>query len=96
MHSVYVIQNDYSYEIYIGQTDNLKRRLIEHNNGRQTATKRKNGVWVLIYAEAYREKKDAVIRELRLKNHGRAKQELYKRIQNSTLREKKVVLDRSD
>ena len=69
--------------MYIGKTNDLKRRLAEHNANRQKATVRKNGEWILIYAEAYRDKTDADTRELRLKNHGRAKQELYKRIEKS-------------
>ncbi len=82
---VYVIQHNLSKEIYIGKTNNLKRRLKEHDSGQQTATRRKEGEWILIYAEAYRNKADADRRELRLKDHGRAKQELFKRTQGSLL-----------
>ena len=83
MFIVYLIQHSITKQIYIGKTNNLQRRLSEHNHNRQTATKRKSGEWILIYAEAYRNKTDADTRELRLKNHGRAKQELYKRIEKS-------------
>ena len=83
MWGVYVIQHSETKQMYIGKTNDLRRRLAEHNANRQTATVRKNGKWILVYAEAYRDKTDADTRELRLKNHGRAKQELYKRIKKS-------------
>ena len=80
---VYIIQHSATNQVYIGKTNNLQRRLSDHNHNRQTATKRKSGKWILIYAEAYRNKTDADMRELRLKNHGRAKQELFKRCEKS-------------
>jgi putative endonuclease len=85
MFAVYVIQHDETKEMYIGHTKDLRRRLSEHNRGLQTATKRNSGAWILIYAEAYRDLYDAIVREHQLKNHGRAKQQLYKRIPNSRL-----------
>ncbi len=85
MWTVYLIQHNLSKDRYIGKTDDLKRRLKEHNGGQQAATRRQEGEWVLIYAEAYRNKADADRRESRLKDHGRAKQELLKRTQGSLL-----------
>ena len=79
---IYVIKNTHSKEIYIGKTNNFRRRLSEHNRGNQLSTKRKYGDWIPIYLEIYRSKKDADERELKLKQHGRAKQELLKRIKN--------------
>jgi putative endonuclease len=66
--AVYVLENQNDKSWYIGQTDNLKRRLQEHNNkqGGRT-TKRKLGEWKLIYAEAYIDKRDAIGREKFLK-----------------------------
>lgn len=80
---VYVIQHTITKEIYIGFTNNLARRIKEHNSEKQTFTHRKNGKWQLVYAEAYKSKKDAILREKRLKHHGSAKHELMKRIKNS-------------
>ena len=85
MHCVYVIQHTTTRERYIGSTANLKRRIGEHNAGAQTATRRKSGEWVLIYAEIFRAKKDALSRESRLKNNARGRQELWKRISASEL-----------
>ena len=85
MEFVYIIQHSLTKEIYIGKTKNLQQRLNEHNRGKQSATKRKIGEWIPVYLEIYRNKKDADTREARLKKHGRAKQELLKRIKESLL-----------
>ncbi|OHA51278.1 MAG: hypothetical protein A3A97_02370 [Candidatus Terrybacteria bacterium RIFCSPLOWO2_01_FULL_40_23] len=83
---VYIIQHDKTKQLYSGFTNDLKRRLLKHNSGESIATKRKHGKWHLIYAEAYKDRKDAVLRERKLKNHGTAKQRLYERISNSLLK----------
>ena len=70
---------------YTGITWNLKRRIQEHNSSGKKYTTRKNGKWILVYAEAYRSKEDAYLREKRLKSHGSGKIELFKRIKNSLL-----------
>ena len=85
MYSVYVIQHTDSKQVYIGRTNNLRLRLQQHNASRTKSTHRTTGEWVLVYAEAYRVKEDAVVREARLKQHGRAKQELLKRIESSQI-----------
>ena len=83
MFIVYLIQNDFTLEKYIGVTKNLKKRLDEHNQGGKKFTTRKNGRWILIYAEAYRSESDAILREKRLKHHASGKIELIKRLKNS-------------
>ena len=85
---LYLIQHTITEQIYIGITQNLARRLSEHNNQGKKFTTRINGEWVLIYAEAYRSKEDVVRREKRLKSHGSAKHELIKRIEKSLLEHK--------
>lgn len=73
MYYVYLIKNRLKNEIYIGFTEDLERRLKEHNL--------KNPE--LIYYEAYKSEKDARIREMKLKKHGQTKRRLKERIQNS-------------
>ena len=85
MFVVYIIQNDSSLENYIGVTSDLKRRIQEHNSNGNKHTTRKNGKWILIYAEAYRSKIDSYQREKRLKSHGSGNIELFKRLKNSLL-----------
>ena len=84
MYVVYLIRNTEANENYIGITSNFKRRLIEHNSGGNKFTTKK-GKWELVYAEAYRSKGDAYLRERKLKKHGSGKVELFKRLKNSLL-----------
>ena len=83
MYYVYLLQHSRTQEVYIGKTNDPKRRLAEHNAGEQTATHRISGEWKIVYTEVYRTKSNADERELRLKQHGRAKQELLKRLKGS-------------
>ena len=85
MYTVYLIQNNVTFEKYFGVTNNLKQRIQEHNSGGKKFTTRKNGTWILIYAEAYQSKQDAYTREQKLKVHGSGKIELIKRLKNSLL-----------
>ena len=83
MLAIYLFQNSETKELYFCITNNLKRRLEEHNNGHQTSTRRLKGRWIPIYIEIYRAKEDAVLREQRIKNHGSGKHELLKRLRKS-------------
>jgi len=85
MYCVYVLQHTMNGERYIGYTNDLRRRITEHNAGLQAATRRKSGKWILIYAEIFRAKSDAQTRERRLKNNARGRQELWKRITASEI-----------
>ncbi len=86
MYYVYVLQNTISFDLYIGYTSDLKRRVIEHNRKNKSSfTTNQNGNWLLVYYESYKSQIDAQHRELRLKNHGSGKKELYKRLENSLL-----------
>ena len=87
MWAVYIIQQSISKELYVGVTSDLKQRIDEHNAHHKSAcTRRKNrGEWILVYAEAYRDKQDAYTREFRLKERGRAKQEVLKRAERGLL-----------
>jgi len=85
MHVVYFIQHSVTNTLYVGETNNLTRRLREHNQNQNHSTRRKEGKWILIYAEAYRNEVDASDRELKLKKRGSAKQKLRKRIERSLL-----------
>lgn len=51
MFSVYILQNNLTGRYYIGSTNDIHRRLIEHNRGQTRSTRRK-GTWNVIYLEA--------------------------------------------
>jgi putative endonuclease len=67
MHYIYVLQSDSDYRLCIGYSENLRRRLAEHQSGAATATAHR-GPWRLIYSEACIEEADARGREEFLKN----------------------------
>lgn len=79
MFYVYLLQSKNDNSIYIGYTTDLRKRLAAHNKGCGKATKDKLP-WELIYYESYKDQTCAVSREKRLKNYGRALQQLKKRI----------------
>jgi putative endonuclease len=76
----YVIENDLG-ELYFGSTNDLKRRLREHQTGKSFATKGHN--WRLIYYEAYASETDARLREQKVKKYGGTKKHLKNRIMHS-------------
>jgi len=75
MYCVYLLRNLKSSKLYIGYTSNLKRRITEYNKRTQ--------IWELIYFEAYKDKRDALLREKRLKYFGNALAQLKRRLKNS-------------
>jgi predicted GIY-YIG superfamily endonuclease len=72
MFYVYLIEKG-DGKIYIGYTNDLRRRLIEHKNKKPE----------LIYYEAYKNKIDAQDREKKLKQRGNSIKFLKNRIKNS-------------
>lgn len=48
--AVYVLQN-LQCKRYVGHTDNLERRIFEHNNGQTGFTTNIGGPWKLVYKE---------------------------------------------
>jgi len=59
---VYVLKSDSTGRSYIGHTQNLQVRLIEHNSGKNKATKGK-GLWYLVYQEEFATRSEASHRE---------------------------------
>jgi putative endonuclease len=82
MYYVYFLKSTGTRWIYIGTTNNLNRRLAEHNNGKSIFTS-KRGPWELIYFEAYKDERDAIAREKSLKNYGSGLGRLKKRLFHS-------------
>jgi putative endonuclease len=70
MYYFYILQSESTGRYYIGQTDNLDRRLSEHNDSRYTGsktTKRFKGSWKLVYSEEYKARHEAMARERQIK-----------------------------
>ena len=79
MFYLYVLKNDID-ELYFGSTNDLRKRLKEHNSGASKSTRKHK--WKLIYYESYVAEVDARNREHQIKYHGQAKAQLKRRIKN--------------
>lgn len=82
MHYLYILKSKKDDALYIGFTNDLRRRLREHNKGEVESTKRRIP-FELRYYEAFHSKEDARKRELSLKKDGKALGQLKKRISES-------------
>jgi putative endonuclease len=67
MYNVYILENEAGNH-YIGYTEDLARRIKDHNRSKSRWTKKK-GPWRLIYKEAHPTKKDAYLREKQIKRY---------------------------
>jgi putative endonuclease len=81
MYYVYGLKSVVNGDLYIGYTEDLKKRFKQHNNG-QSASTAPNRLWILVYYEAHRDKFEATKREKQLKMH-RAKEDLRIQINGS-------------
>lgn len=71
MFTVYVLKSESFGKIYIGQTNDINKRLAEHNNPEYQLTKytkRNKGPWIIIYFENYDNRINALKREKQLKS----------------------------
>lgn len=82
MFYVYILKSLKDNNLYIGSTNNLSRRLKEHNEGKCFSTKNRTPLEI-IYYEAYKVESDARKRERNLKLRSRAHTQLKKRIEAS-------------
>ena len=60
------LKSDKSEKLYIGHTENLERRLSEHNSNQSKSTKGK-GLWEIIFSNEFETRSKAVKYELKLK-----------------------------
>ncbi|MFH1402575.1 MAG: GIY-YIG nuclease family protein [Patescibacteria group bacterium] len=79
---IYVLKSKTDDSLYIGYTNDLKRRFEEHNSGKNKSTKFKIP-FELIYYEAYKSSSDAKYREKNMKRFAQAYSALKQRIKNS-------------
>ena len=79
MFFVYVLESLKDKTTYIGFTEDVEKRLAQHNAGQTRSLKNKIPL-KLVYVEEYQSKTDARKRELKLKNNSWEKDQLYKKI----------------
>lgn len=77
---MYVLLSLKDREFYTGFTDNLKRRIEEHNRGEEPSTKSRVP-FRLVYCEGCMSKRDAIARERQLKT-GKGKRYLKYRVKH--------------
>ena len=82
MFYVYILKSKKTDWFYIGQTNDLRRRLREHNDGESRSTKAYRP-FELRYYEAFFSEDDAKQREWSLKKDGNASAQLKRRIGKS-------------
>ena len=79
---VYIISNHKKSKLttYVGYTNNIKKRLTLHNNGKGAKFTR-GRKWRLIYSESYKNKKDALSREYYIKKNKKFRNNIKKKYQ---------------
>lgn len=82
MFYVYVLKSKKDGKLYIGFTNDWRKRFEEHNLGKSLAT-RNRMPFGLLYYEAYFSGIDARNREIKLKRFKRSYSELKKRLKDS-------------
>ena len=80
MNYVYILQSEVDNSFYIGFTENLEKRVEQHNNGESIYTSRKIP-WKLVYFEEMSSKTEAIKRERFLK--AQKNKIFYQRLINS-------------
>jgi putative endonuclease len=84
MYYVYLLQFKKDQGFYIGQTEDLNRRIKDHKKGKTKSIKHR-GEFILVYYEAYRSKKDATRREWKIKHYAEVKKDLLEKVSYSII-----------
>jgi len=90
MHYVYILKSktDTNKKLYIGCTNDLRKRIVMHNEGKIYSTSKRTP-FGLIYYEAYKNKEDAFNREMYLKT-GWGRNYIKKALKNYFLQSKNL------
>ena len=65
---VYILRSCRTGALYIGHTNDLQRRLNQHNNAESKSYTAKRGPWELAHAEEHPDRRSAMTREKYLKS----------------------------
>ena len=69
---MYILQSQSNGSLYVGHTNNLLRRLGQHNDVRGKSYTAKRGPWVLVHQEEFSDRSAAMARERFLKSRAGA------------------------
>lgn len=75
MYYVYLLTNQSGSTIYVGVTNDLQRRIAEHQNGEGGEFTARYHVNQLVYVEEFSDVNDAIAREKQIKHWRREKKE---------------------
>jgi putative endonuclease len=67
MYFIYILYSASANKYYVGHTDNLERRLFEHNNGMTRFTSNIASDWIIMYTETFESRTLAAKREREIK-----------------------------
>ena len=76
MSYVYILSNQHRTVVYIGSTDDLKKRVYFHKNGLLPGFTKKYNVTSLVYCEVLPSTEAALDREWQMKKYRREKKDL--------------------
>lgn len=81
---VYILYSKKDFKLYTGCTNNIERRVVDHNNGKVVSTRNRRPL-ILIYSEKFQDKAEAFNRERFLKSlwAGRLKKKILKEYLNN-------------
>ena len=79
MYYLYILKSLKDYGYYIGISEDIMKRLKEHNSGKTKSTKSRLP-FELVYQEQYNSKNEARKKEIQLKKNYKARKELLERI----------------
>ena len=64
---LYILRSQSTGRFYVGHTENLTKRIFEHNSNRTPSIKNR-GPWELFYSETYDTRRQAARRERQIKS----------------------------
>ncbi|PIR88042.1 MAG: endonuclease [Candidatus Harrisonbacteria bacterium CG10_big_fil_rev_8_21_14_0_10_45_28] len=68
MYDVYILKSEKNGKFYIGYSENITKRLRQHNRGENKSTK--SGIpWKIIYIEQCENKRSSWLRERQIKSY---------------------------
>lgn len=66
-YTLYILQSTKNGRYYVGSTEDIKKRLVKHNNGEVKSTKAYRP-WKIVYSESFVTREEAYRRELQVKS----------------------------
>ena len=80
---VYILTNQFNDVFYVGVTNNLERRIREHQSGLIDGFTKKYRIHKLVYCESCHDVRDAIAREKQLKKLEQREKKVFNRTHES-------------